>query len=158
MKRRGEESEGTGRQRDEGDQELTKFLLDGSHSLVRKQLFSEKLRQRQQHVPPKTTSTIPDFFSSFSKQLTSTVSVSEESDFNNNSNHNTHDTNNNSNKRRDVSNDPEADLDVHESLQCIVDVKYEVYGQGKKMSLVDQAYPTLKIMNHVGEEHVGKMR
>jgi len=44
---------------------------------------------------------------------------------------------------------------VHDSLQHIVDVKYEVYGDAKQMSFLNQVYPTLKLMSFVAEEHVG---
>jgi hypothetical protein len=47
-------------------------------------------------------------------------------------------------------------LEERESLQCIVDLKYEVYGKAVKLDPVAEAYPTLKIMKHVAEEHVGK--
>ena len=51
-----------------------------------------------------------------------------------------------------------GELAIHESLQYIVDIKYEVFGEGKKLNFVDQAYPTLKIMHHVAEEHIGKVK
>ena len=51
-----------------------------------------------------------------------------------------------------------GELQERESLQCIVDLKYEVYGKGEKLDMVSEAYPTLKIMKHVAEEHVGKER
>jgi len=35
-------------------------------------------------------------------------------------------------------------------------VKYEVEGEGKALTFWNQAYPTLKLMNHVLQEHVGK--
>lgn len=47
-------------------------------------------------------------------------------------------------------------LNSHAALQHIVDVKYEVEGQAQKLNFVTQAYPTMKIMDHVVEEHVGR--
>ncbi len=50
----------------------------------------------------------------------------------------------------------DGQLKCHVALQHIIDVKYEVYGQAKKLSFTNQAYPTLKIMNHVAMEYTGK--
>ena len=47
-------------------------------------------------------------------------------------------------------------VSVRKDLQFIVDVKYEVYGKAKKMPMVKYGYPTLKLMNHVAVEYVGK--
>ena len=51
-----------------------------------------------------------------------------------------------------------VDLDYHEVLQYVVEVKYEVIGQAHKMKLMHQAYPTLKLMNHLANEFVGTAR
>ena len=55
--------------------------------------------------------------------------------------------------RRDVF---QNKMKVYESLQCIVDIKYEVYGAGRALRFIDQVYPTLKVMKFIGEEAVGK--
>lgn len=48
-----------------------------------------------------------------------------------------------------------VDLNYHEVLQYVVEVKYEVLGQAHKMKTMHQAYPTLKLMNHLASEFVG---
>ena len=49
----------------------------------------------------------------------------------------------------------DKDMSVVDSLQCILDVKYEVKEGAKKLRFLDQAYPTLKLMDFVADEHVG---
>lgn len=47
-----------------------------------------------------------------------------------------------------------VDLGMHEVLQYVVEVKYEVEGVARRMRRMDQAYPTLKLMQHLAEEFV----
>jgi len=47
---------------------------------------------------------------------------------------------------------------VEQDLRYIVEVKYEVEGQGKALNLVKEAYPTLKMMGAIAQEHVSKVR
>ncbi len=45
---------------------------------------------------------------------------------------------------------------LEQDLRYIVEVKYEVKGQGKALNLVKAAYPTLKLMKAIAQEYVGK--
>ncbi len=41
-------------------------------------------------------------------------------------------------------------------LKFIIDVKYEVYGQGHRLRLIKEKYPTLKVLDTLAQEHVGQ--
>lgn len=43
-----------------------------------------------------------------------------------------------------------------EDFNFIIEMKYEVQGQGKRLQLLREAYPTFKIMKTIAQEHVGK--
>lgn len=51
-----------------------------------------------------------------------------------------------------------VDVGMHEVLQYVVEVKYEVEGVARRMRRMDQVYPTLKLMQHLAEEFVGTPR
>jgi hypothetical protein len=47
-------------------------------------------------------------------------------------------------------------MQTHKTLQRIVDVKYEVIGTAKKLHMIQEAYPLMKLTGHVAQEFVGK--
>jgi len=50
------------------------------------------------------------------------------------------------------------EFSLQETLQCTVEVKYEVEGQALKLNMLTQAYPLIKAMGFVAEEHIGRMK
>lgn len=47
------------------------------------------------------------------------------------------------------------EMSLKTDFKYVIEVKYEIYGKAKRLKLVKEKYPTLKIMDALAQEHIG---